>query len=235
MSRPLALDLFCGAGGAAMGLHRAGFDVVGIDIKPQPRYPFPFIRGDALNPPVRLSDFDLIWASPPCQGYSRTRHLPWLRSKKHPLLIPAMRDMLQASGIHYCIENVGDAPLYGAALTGDMFGMPFTRLRRFETSFLVMHPKRGRSPEGVRGRMFGDRLRSQHERLRLWQDRGAVGCGHAAGDARDWMDCRWMGRREASQAIPPAYSEHIGRYAMMAIRPTPSSYNDSPTPDHTKT
>lgn len=210
MSTPRALDLFCGAGGASMGLHRAGFDVTGVDIKPQPRYPFRFIQGDALKPPVRLSDFDLVWASPPCQGYSRTRHLPWLKGKNHPLLIDPVRRMLQFYGVPYVIENVGDAPLNGAVLTGDMFGMPFTRLRRFESSFLVLSPKRGR--------MFGDRLRQQHERLRLWQDRGPVGVGHAGGDARDWMDCRWMGRKEASQAIPPAYAQHIGEYAMMALR-----------------
>src|SRR5574342_244387 len=89
-----ALDLFCGAGGASMGLHRAGFDVTGIDNHPQPRYPFRFIQGDALRPPVRLEDFDLVWASPPCQGYSRTRHLPWLKDKKRPLLIPPTRELL---------------------------------------------------------------------------------------------------------------------------------------------
>lgn len=183
-----ALDLFCGAGGASMGLRRAGFDVTGIDIKPQRRYPFRFIQADALKPPVRLEDFDLIWASPPCQGYSRTRHLPWLKGKAHPMLIGPVRAMLEG---HRCtvIENVGDAPLHGASLRGSMFGLPFVRLRRFETSFLVMAPSRGREPVGSPGPMFGGRLSKQHKQLEY-------------GDG---------------QSIPPAYAEHIGNYAMMAL------------------
>src|SRR5262245_21858800 len=102
-----------------MGLHRAGFDVTGIDIVPQPRYPFRFIQGDALKPPERLQDFDLIWASPPCQGYSRTRHLPWLKDKVRPLLIPQTRELLRG---HPCtiIENIADAPLDGPLLRGGM-------------------------------------------------------------------------------------------------------------------
>ena len=172
-----------------MGLHRAGFDVVGIDIKPQPRYPFTFVRGDALCPPFRLSDFDLIWASPPCQGYSRTRHLPWLKEKKRPLLIPAVREMLRG---HPCtiIENVEGAPLrVDADLWGGMFGLSFRRRRWFEASFAIMAPSRMREPVGVGGRMFGNRLRDQHDRLEV-------------GDG---------------QSIPWQYSEHIGRYAMMAL------------------
>lgn len=209
MSRPTALDLFCGAGGAAMGLHCAGFDVVGIDIKPQPRYPFPFIRGDALRPPVRLEDFDLVWASPPCQGYSRTRHLPWLKGKQHPLLIEPVRAMLRAAKFSV-IENVMDAPLQGVELRGGMFGLPFVRARRFETSFFVMAPSRSREPVGSSGRMFGGRLREQHQRMSRWE-RSPASMRTGAGETP------WMHSKEASQAIPPAYSEHIGTYALMAL------------------
>jgi DNA (cytosine-5)-methyltransferase 1 len=108
-----ALDLFCGAGGASMGLHRAGFEVVGIDHRQQPRYPFTFIQADALRPPVRLEDFALIWASPPCQGYSRLRHLPWLRDREYPLLIDPVRDMLRQAGRALCDrERRGRADLW---------------------------------------------------------------------------------------------------------------------------
>jgi DNA (cytosine-5)-methyltransferase 1 len=87
------LDLFCGAGGAAMGLHQAGFDVVGVDIVFQKHYPFEFHQADALTYP--LEGFDAYWASPPCQGYSRLRHLPWLKDKKWPMLIDPSRGSLR--------------------------------------------------------------------------------------------------------------------------------------------
>ena len=83
--KPRLLDLFCGAGGAAMGYHRAGFDVVGVDIESQSRYPFEFHQADAMT--YSLDGFDAIHASPPCQGYSRLRHLPWLKDRVYPMLI----------------------------------------------------------------------------------------------------------------------------------------------------
>jgi DNA (cytosine-5)-methyltransferase 1 len=109
------LDLFCGAGGAAMGYFQAGFaDILGIDISPQPRYPFKFIQADALNPPVNLRDFDLIHASPPCQRFMRARSfnqsrhsIDWL---DYPDLLTPCREILISSGVPYVIENVPGTP-----------------------------------------------------------------------------------------------------------------------------
>lgn len=102
------LDLFCGAGGAAMGYSRAGFtEIVGVDNRPQPRYPFTFIQGDALEyVAAHVREFDAIHASPPCQGYSIMRNLPWLRHKEYPLLIQPTADALNESGRPWIIENV---------------------------------------------------------------------------------------------------------------------------------
>jgi DNA (cytosine-5)-methyltransferase 1 len=105
-----------------MGLHRAGFKVTGVDFKRQPRYPFDFVRADALLPPFRLSDFALIWASPPCQAFTTLRHMP--NGREHPNLIPPTREMLRASGVPYIIENVPGAPLIRPLkLCGTMFGL----------------------------------------------------------------------------------------------------------------
>lgn len=186
------LDLFCGAGGAAMGLHRAWPDaeIIGVDIKLQPRYPFTFVQADALRLPFNLAHFDFVWASPPCQGYSRTRHLPWLKGNKHPLLIEAVRQLLRGHKAT-CIENVEDAPLVGPVLTGEMFGLPFRRGRRFETSFLLLCPQRSTTSHALPGRNFGMRLRAQHKAMRALMP--------------------WADQVGADQAIPPAYSEFIAR------------------------
>jgi len=138
-----ALDLFCCDGGAAMGLHQAGFDeIVGIDIEPHPNYPFDFIQGDATNPPVDLKDFDFIWASPPCQAFTSATNST---SKKHgrfcrhgaeyPNLIPQTRKLLQCANVPYVIENVPRAPIKKhLVLCGSMFDMATYRHRHFEIS-----------------------------------------------------------------------------------------------------
>lgn len=152
MSRPVLLDLFCGAGGAAMGYHRAGFDVVGVDVRPQPRYPFRFVQADAVwFASLGLTHFTAIHASPPCQDYSKAmRHL----SGTYPRLIDPVRELLAASGLPWVIENVLGAPLpaqddlfgaHGTELCGSMFGLQMAGLqvrrhRLFESSFPMAPP-----------------------------------------------------------------------------------------------
>lgn len=211
MSRPLLLDLFCGAGGAAMGYYRAGFDVIGVDIKPQPRYPFEFIQGDALRPPVDLSRFDAIHASPPCQKFSVMKVLP--QAKDHPDLIGPTRSLLAGSGLPYVIENVPGSPLrFPITLCGAMFG-----LRSSEERYLRRH------------RLFESNVLLQtyncnHKGLAV----GVYGHGSAgwlgqrmrtakADEAKVLMGMDWATRNGMSQAIPPAYTEFIGRQLMAAI------------------
>jgi len=123
-----------------MGLHRAGFDVVGVDVKPQPRYPFAFVQGDATMPPVDLTAFDFIWASPPCQAFTMAQNAA-KNAHAHPNHIPATRALLQASGRPYAIENVVGAPLENPSLLcGLAFGLKVKRHRLFETSFFMMTP-----------------------------------------------------------------------------------------------
>ena len=230
MTRPLLLDLFCGAGGAAMGYHRAGFDVVGVDIKPQPRYPFEFRQGDALQVPWDdLIQFDAIHASPPCQAYSRMRHLPWLKDKVYPDMIPATRKMLETTDVPWIIENVEDAPLerastlfggHGVWLCGQMFGLPLYRHRAFETTFPVAplaHPRHQQT-------ILGGRLLNK----RYSQTNGVTGvipivsvAGNTAGMMRyapAAMGIDWMRREELTQAVPPAYTEFIGEQLLSVLR-----------------
>jgi Site-specific DNA methylase len=196
------LDLFSGAGGSAMGYHRAGFEVLGVDIKPQPRYPFPFVQADALEflAGVRPGDFDLIHASPPCQAYSR---LP-RRGRKYPDLVGVVREELQRTGSPFIIENVVGAPLISPiVLCGLMFGLRTYRHRLFECSeFLMQIPHRAHEvpcpPAGRRG---------------LSEDGFISVCGNISQMrfARRAMGIDWMTRDELTQAIPPAYTEFIGR------------------------
>ena len=150
-----------------MGYHRAGFDeIVGVDIKFQPRYPFEFVQADAMTYP--LDGFDAIHASPPCQHYSIMRNLPWLRDKEYPALIEPVRERLIASGVPWVIENVYGARrsarrpdgMQAGWLCGQMFGLPILRHRMFETSFFWLQPSHIPHWGTVRnGRMLGSRAR----------------------------------------------------------------------------
>lgn len=229
---PRLLDLFCGAGGAAMGYSRAGFDVVGIDNRIQRNYPFPFICADALNPPVDLREFDVIHASPPCQAYSRLRHLPWLKGRDYPEFIDATRALLQASGRPWIIENVEDAPLLnGVNLCGQMFGLPLYRHRRFESNLLLMSPPHQKHDEVLAkgGASMAQRYRGSGGVTGVKTISRTSFAGHEVGAVARGavaLGIDWMKREELTQAIPPAYTEYLGAQLMDFIRRNdPSSGN----------
>jgi DNA (cytosine-5)-methyltransferase 1 len=222
--RPRALDLFCCAGGASMGLHHAGFDVVGVDIRPQPRYPFEFHQADALTFP--LEGFDFIWASPPCQAFTAMRFMP--DAKQHPNLIPETRARLVAAGVPYCIENVEGAPLGESGhlimLCGTMFGLKtpdgraeLRRHRLFETSFSIpLRPpcRHLATVLGIYGGHLRDRCRTTIQVMGGGMRNGGkarVRDSFTIEEARHAMGIDWMPMSALSQAIPPAYSEFIGR------------------------
>ena len=220
-----ALDLFCGAGGASMGMHRAGFDVTGVDIKPQPRYPFAFVQADAMTFP--LDGYDLIWASPPCQAFTPLRKM-W-NAREHPDLVAPIRNILDESDSEWVIENVPGAPLArgSAMLCGTMFGLAtddgiadLRRHRYFETSFpLTLRPPCNHGRPIVIG-VYGGHGRDQRRRqtVGVYGHAGGYSCREKAqrfptAQRREAMGIEWMTNSELSQAIPPAYSEFIARQA----------------------
>lgn len=215
MRRPRALDLFCCAGGASMGLHRAGFDVVGVDLRPQPHYPFAFVQGDALAPPVNLADFDFVWASPPCQAYtSAGGYQRQYCGTVYPDLVAAPRAMLAPLAVPTCIENVVGAPLrVDLELDGTMFpGLRVVRRRWFELNF--------RAPFLLTARRPGLVVREgwacvAGNGTSSWLFRRGV--RQSADHWRRCMGIDWMTKRELAQAIPPPYAEFIGRAALAEI------------------
>lgn len=217
---PKALDLFCGAGGATVGLRLAGFDVVGVDIRPQKNYPFPFIQADALT--LDFRGFDLVWASPPCQGYTTMRHAPG--AKGAPRLIAQTRALLAQSGALWVIENVeaarGDMrdPV---TLCGTMFwlgaeGCELRRHRLFETNFPLAQPDCRHTDGPVIG-VYGGHARKRAAQHGGRGTRDVWRRGHRAAAAKA-MGIDWMTLAEMSEAIPPAYARYIGKAAMAFIR-----------------
>lgn len=230
MQRPLLLDLYSCAGGAAVGYYRAGFDVVGVDVNPQPRYPFRHVQADAL---AYLSEhwwqFDAIHASPPCQRYTLARKMRGDRAKEHPDLLPPTRAALQACGVPWVIENVPGSPMRpDVVLCGTMFGLgwaglPIYRHRWFEAGG-GFHP-RATGPascnhHGIPLSVFGHhacarigerRLEGGAMRREAIQFNTKIAGGIALG-----ID--WMNREELAEAIPPAYTEFLGRQLIAAVQ-----------------
>ena len=223
---PRLLDLFCGAGGAAMGYSRAGFDVVGVDSKPQPLYPFEFHQADAMDvlddPPP---GFHVIHASPPCE-FATTMNVRWRKrggtlADEHVNLLTPTVTILRTLGVPYVVENVVGAGRYFSPtllLHGGMFGLGVHRPRLFESSELILAPKSAATvkPVGVYGdhpqhhystRQNGDMKgrRSEFRRARTIDE------------ARELMGMPWADWEGCRKAIPPAYTEHIGHALMAAL------------------
>lgn len=217
------LDLFCCAGGAAMGYHRAGFEVVGIDIDPQPNFPFEFKQANALELPQRfLRSFDVIHASPPCQSYS---DLAKRNGNGHmwPRLIEPVREMLIKTGRPYVIENVEGAPLIDPiVLCGTMFPeLRVLRHRLFESNVALKTPSHGKHPL-----VFTLDKRKAHYG-KLDQDTSFVqvtGGGNCSiKNAREALGINWMNKGELNESIPPAYTEYIGKQLRASILRTKKS------------
>lgn len=213
MSRPLLLDLFCKAGGASVGYHRAGFDVVGIDIKPQLNYPFEFWQADALDVLDWLTtgrwqcysraEVAAIHASPPCQAWTAYRRRPG-HVIQRPNLIPEVRELLKASGVPWVIENVPAAPLHhGVTLCGSMFELDIRRHRTFETSLAMLAPP---CDHGNQARRFPSATNRTELRRTV-----EIGVWRIPLDVQQQaMGINWMTREELTEAIPPSYTEWIG-------------------------
>ncbi|MCK5307653.1 MAG: DNA cytosine methyltransferase [Zetaproteobacteria bacterium] len=217
------LDLFCGAGGAAAGYHLAGFEVTGIDITEQPNYPYKFIHADALE--ADISGYDAIHASPPCQGYCWSTTKPRAKGKTYPDLIEPVRGILIASGKPYVIENVPTAPLINPTyLEGTMFGLNVIRRRGFETNWWLPQPRfRPRKrPIMQASKQDPDKLLQKSAYCTV-AGNGADSWSCRVADWRVAMGISWMTREEIKQAIPPAYTEHIGRHLMGALNLIPSN------------
>lgn len=213
MTRPLLLDLFCGAGGAAMGYHRAGFEVVGVDIEPQPNYPFRFFHRDALDYLNRRGDrYAAIHASPPCQRYSDLAKRN-SNADDWPDLVGLVRSHLGAFDVPYVIENVEGAPLHDpVVLCGTMFpGLRVIRHRLFETNWGLTAP----AEHPKHPLVFTHDKRKAHYG-KLDQNTSFVqvtGGGNATlANKLDAMGIDWMrSHHEVNESIPPAYTEWIGR------------------------
>lgn len=227
---PRLLDLFCGAGGAGEGYARAGFQVLGVDLYRSPRRREPVLADDVMSLPIEfLRMFDAIHASPPCQGYTPMRHAPG--AKGAPLLIGPVREMLIAAGRPYIIENVEHAKAdmrNPTLLCGSMFGLgaagyQLRRHRLFETSFPLAAPCACDHKQPVIG-VYGGHVRCRSAKHGGRQTKDFVGYDKPA-LAREAMGIDWMSMDEISEAIPPRFTQYIGRRLIEHMRSGPRRAN----------
>lgn len=217
---PKLLDLFSCAGGASMGYHMAGFDVTGVDMNPQPNYPFEFHQDDAMKfVSEHGHEFDVITASPPCQAYSATRSL---HNRTHPQLVEPVRDLLRGIGKPYVIENVPGAPLLEPlVLCGSMFGLRVRRHRLFESNVPITGPECQHAWQDedktfelrvskARGKSRWSGIVPVHGSSQLLFS-GEGDTARELHTARWAMGIDWMSKPELNQAIPPAYTEYLGK------------------------
>jgi DNA (cytosine-5)-methyltransferase 1 len=208
MTRPRLLDLYCCQGGAARGYHDAGFDVVGVDIEPQPRYPYEFHRADALEfLAAHWREFDVVHASPPCHDHTALSSLSGLNGSGH--LLADTRAALLALPVPWVIENVPGAPMrVDLRLCGDMFGLRTYRHRWFEFGDPMFPPQlshpRHRTPT------------STFKRRKQFEEGYHIS---VTGDVGSWVGGRvlgigWMTGDGLSQAIPPAYTRVVGAHLL---------------------
>lgn len=205
------LDLFCGAGGAAMGYHQAGFIVLGVDIKSQPNYPFEFYQADALEfCTAHGHEFDLIHASPPCQAYSQARHMQKTLID-HPDLIAVTRKALLKTKKPFVIENVIGTPLNNPLmLCGTMFNLGVIRHRLFETFPTLWWPPAPCQHEGLVLPMWWRTRCRALQAGKKFRYITVAGDSFSLSKARVAMEINWMTRVEIAQAIPPSYTRWIG-------------------------
>jgi DNA (cytosine-5)-methyltransferase 1 len=236
--KPRLLDLFCGAGGCARGYQRAGFEVVGVDIWPQPNYPFEFHQADALTfldglrggmcidanehgeQWLSLSDFDAVHASPVCKGYSHADNIHGRTD--HPMQIGDVREALEATGLPYVIENVEGARkhmCHPVTICGLSLGLNVRRHRLFECNFPVMVPPCG-DHSGDWLLVFGHTVLERGHVVGIAKGGGPViRRKHTTTErGREAMGIDWMTRDELSQAIPPAYCELIGGFLLAEVQ-----------------
>lgn len=214
------LDLFCGAGGAAVGYARAGFEVLGVDIQEQSNYPFEFAQADALEileNEDSLKGFDVIHASPPCHDHSRSRNSAGLDGSGW--MLGATLDALKAYDRPWIVENVEGAPMPSAVeLCGASFGlgasgMDLPRHRWFQTSFPLMVPPCSHRPGKTMG-VYGHGTNAWH--------RKKLGRNLTVAEMKEAMGIDWMTRDELTQAIPPAFTEWIGKQLIEQLEQVPA-------------
>lgn len=208
-TRPLLLDLCSGAGGGAVGYHRAGFDVTGSDIAPQPRFPFEFIQADALDILADLAfmrRFAAVHISPPCQRFSAMSACRPGLAEGYQDIVAATRELARATGLPYVIENVPQSPLVDPVwLCGTMFSLELYRHRGFETNWPLVAPAHPAHvlPASKAGHWVPGTVMSVAGHVApMWKAREVMG------------GVDWMNRAELGESIPPSYTEYVGTHLL---------------------